>query len=44
LGSGVSAGDRLALNVSSQILDGDRVQANLLDSGKADHPVSTAQR
>ena len=44
LGSGVRAGDRLALNVSSQILDGDRVQANLLDSGKADHPISTAQR
>jgi RND family efflux transporter MFP subunit len=44
LGSGVSAGDRLALNVSSQILDGDRVRATLLDSGKADHPVSTAQR
>jgi hypothetical protein len=44
LGSGVTAGDRLALNVSSQILDGDRVQANLLDSGKPAGAVSTAQR
>jgi RND family efflux transporter MFP subunit len=44
LGSGVTAGDRLALNVSSQILDGDRVQANLLDSGKPAGVVSTAQR
>jgi RND family efflux transporter MFP subunit len=44
LGSGVSPGDRLALNVSSQILDGDRVQANLLDSGSPSGEVSTAQR
>jgi RND family efflux transporter MFP subunit len=44
LGSGVSPGDRLALNVSSQILDGDRVQANLLDSGTPHGKLSTAQR
>lgn len=44
LGSGVSPGDRLALNVSSQILDGDRVQVNLLDSGTPHGEVSTAQR
>jgi RND family efflux transporter MFP subunit len=44
LGSGVAAGDRLALNVSSQIVDGDRVQANLLDAGSPHSPVSTAQR
>jgi RND family efflux transporter MFP subunit len=44
LGSGVSPGDRLALNVSSQILDGERVQANLLDSGTPHGQVSTAQR
>ena len=43
LGSGVSPGDRLALNLSSQIVDGERVQANLLDSGTA-REVSTAQR
>ena len=44
LGSGVAAGDRLALNVSSQILDGDRVQANQLDPGTPHNRVSTAQR
>ena len=44
LGSGVSAGDRLALNVSSQILDGERVQANLLDPAAPRIQVSTARR
>lgn len=44
LGSGVSPGDRLALNVSSQILDGERVQARLLDSPAPGGQVSTAQR
>jgi RND family efflux transporter MFP subunit len=33
LGSGVSPGDRLALNVSSQVLEGDRVQPKLIDMG-----------
>ena len=33
LGSGVSPGDRLALNVSSQVLEGDLVQPKLIDAG-----------
>jgi RND family efflux transporter MFP subunit len=32
LGSGVSAGDRLALNVSSQVLEGDQVQPKLVET------------
>jgi RND family efflux transporter MFP subunit len=44
LRSGVSAGDRLALNVSSQIVDGERVQANVVDAGTPRDQVSTAQR
>jgi hypothetical protein len=44
LQSGVAAGDRLALNVSSQIVEGERVQPNLLDSGAPHIPVSTARR
>jgi RND family efflux transporter MFP subunit len=44
LRSGVSAGDRLALNVSSQIVDGDRVQATVVDAGIPRDQVSTAQR
>jgi hypothetical protein len=44
LGSGVSAGDRLAVNVSSQILDGEHVQAKLLDSPAPRNQVNTAQR
>ncbi len=32
LGSGVSEGERLALNVSSQVLEGDRVQPELVES------------
>jgi RND family efflux transporter MFP subunit len=32
LGSGVSAGDRLALNISSQVLEGDQVEPKLVDS------------
>jgi RND family efflux transporter MFP subunit len=32
LGSGVSAGDRLALNLSSQVLEGDQVQPKLVES------------
>jgi len=32
LGSGVSPGDRLALNVSSQVLEGDQVAPKLLDT------------
>jgi multidrug efflux pump subunit AcrA (membrane-fusion protein) len=39
VGSGVSAGDRLALNVSSQVLDGDRVQPKLVESSS---PALTA--
>jgi RND family efflux transporter MFP subunit len=43
LGSGVSVGDELALNVSSQIGDGDVVQVNRAEQAKA--PVAaTAQR
>jgi RND family efflux transporter MFP subunit len=44
LGSGVSAGDRLALNVSSQILEGEHVQAKLLDSPAPRSQVNTAER
>lgn len=36
LGSGVSAGDRVALNVSSQIVNGDTVDAHELRTGLAD--------
>jgi RND family efflux transporter MFP subunit len=32
LGSGVSAGDRLALNLSSQVLEGDQVQPKLVET------------
>jgi RND family efflux transporter MFP subunit len=39
VGSGVSAGDRLALNVSSQVLDGDQVQPKLVESSS---PALTA--
>jgi len=45
LGSGVSAGDRLALNVSSQVLEGDKVQPTLVESpgsGPALAPKSAA--
>jgi RND family efflux transporter MFP subunit len=43
LGSGVSAGDRLALNVSSQVLEGDQVQPKLVESsGPVVHPGSPA--
>lgn len=45
LGSGVSPGDRLALNVSSQILEGDQVQPKLVESaapgGHPEPPVAT---
>ena len=44
LGSGVSGGDRLVLNVSSQIVAGERVQANLLDSGAPRTQPETAKR
>jgi membrane fusion protein, multidrug efflux system len=42
LSSGVSPGERLALNVSSQIADGQTVRANLPETGTA--PVATAER
>jgi RND family efflux transporter MFP subunit len=44
LGSGVSAGDRLALNVSSRIVDGEHVQADLLEAAAPAPLTSTAQR
>ena len=44
LGSGVAPGDRLALNISSQISDGDTVKVNVLDSGGAPAPVAAANR
>jgi hypothetical protein len=44
LGSGVSGGDRLALNVSSAIIDGEHVQANLLEAAAPAPSTSTAQR
>ncbi len=49
LGSGVSPGDELVLNVSSQISEGERVQANLLDTApgpgiRAAPPAATAKR
>jgi RND family efflux transporter MFP subunit len=40
LGSGVSLGDRLALNVSSQVVEGDRVQPKLIET--ATHRAATA--
>jgi RND family efflux transporter MFP subunit len=42
LASGVSAGDRLALNVSSQILDGDFVQPELIDAPASAAHVAAA--
>jgi RND family efflux transporter MFP subunit len=43
LGSGVSPGDRLALNVSSQVLEGDLVQPKLVDAvAPAGHPTTAA--
>jgi RND family efflux transporter MFP subunit len=42
LSSGVSPGDRLALNVSSQILDGDLVQPKLLDAAGPKHATVAA--
>lgn len=44
LGSGVSPGDRLALNVSSQILDGDFVQPKLIDAAAPRPQATTASR
>jgi RND family efflux transporter MFP subunit len=44
LGSGVSPGDRLALNVSSQILDGDFVQSKLIDAAAPRSQATTASR
>ena len=43
LGSGVKAGDRLALNLSTQIAEGDQVHASLVDFSPA-APVTAAQR
>jgi hypothetical protein len=43
LGSGVSPGDRLALNVSSQVLEGDQVAPKLVDvSTPAGHSVAAS--
>lgn len=44
LGSGVSPGDRLALNVSNQILDGDLVQPKFIEPATAKPSTTTAQR
>jgi RND family efflux transporter MFP subunit len=43
LSSGVAAGDRLALNVSSQIIDGELVRAHGVETGEAASPA-TAER
>jgi RND family efflux transporter MFP subunit len=43
LSAGVRPGDELALNVSSQISDGERVQARAIAAGTA-APVATAER
>ncbi len=43
LSSGAAPGDQLALNVSSQISDGELVRAQPLEAGKA-APVATAER
>ena len=42
LGSGVSPGDRLALNVSSQVLEGDLVQPKLVEAVAPVGPPTTA--
>ncbi len=42
LGSGVSPGDRLALNLSNQVVEGDRVQAQLLDAGSHERGTAAA--
>jgi len=44
LASGVSAGDQLALNVSSQIDEGDLVKVNFVDSAPPRPPVATVRR
>jgi hypothetical protein len=43
LASGAVAGDRLALNVSSQIVDGENVRVQPSDSGNA-APVAAARQ
>ena len=43
LGSGVKAGDRLALNLSSQVAEGDQVQPSLVQFGTP-IPLKAAQR
>jgi RND family efflux transporter MFP subunit len=44
LASGVATGDRLVLNVSNQILDGDLVQPKLLEPARSGPDTATAQR
>jgi RND family efflux transporter MFP subunit len=44
LAAGIAPGDLLALNVSSQIAEGDRVQAHQIDSGAAPPAATTAGR
>jgi RND family efflux transporter MFP subunit len=43
LSSGVAPGDRVALNVSSQVTDGERVRVHSVDAGAAPH-AATVQR
>jgi RND family efflux transporter MFP subunit len=43
LGSGVSPGDRLALNVSSQVMEGDQVQPKLVDTPASNPAAPSAQ-
>ena len=43
LSSGIAPGDQLALNVSSQIADGELVRAQGIEAGKAAAPT-TAER
>ena len=44
LSSGIAPGDRVALNVSSQITDGELVRARGLEADKAAAPVAAAER
>jgi RND family efflux transporter MFP subunit len=44
LRSGIAAGDRVALNVSSQITEGEPVRARALEPDKAAAPVARAER
>ena len=42
IGSGLAIGDKVALNLSTQIVDGEKVKINEIDQGKADSVAASA--